>query len=62
MHGATGFILPFAAGVALGSGLVFALMKSRLRLYRHMIEQRLSDANQRFIQMSASRDDRWNEA
>lgn len=62
MHGSDAFILPFAAGAILGSGLVFALLKSRLRLYRFMIEQRLAAANQQIIHMSAPHNDRWDTA
>lgn len=49
MHEYAEFVVPFAAGAALGSGTVFALLKSRLKLYRHMIEERLSDMNQGIV-------------
>lgn len=49
MHEFEEFLMPFAAGVAIGSGTVFALVKSRLTFYRHMIERRLDVINQRIV-------------
>lgn len=47
MHEYAEFFMPFVVGAALGCGTVYALLKSRLKFYRYMIEQRLANINQR---------------
>lgn len=62
MHEWTELILPFGIGAALGSGLVFAIYKSKLRFYRYVIEQRLAEINHQIISTHAAVRDRANVA
>jgi hypothetical protein len=45
----TGLIIPFAVGAVAGSAIVFLYFRSRLRIYRYLIEQRLAEVNQRIL-------------
>ena len=50
----THWLLPFAVGTVSGSVLVFMYFRSRLRIYRYLIEERLSEANQQIRYAHAS--------
>ena len=62
MHAWTDLLLPFAVGIGSGSVLVFFYFRSRLRIYKYLIEQRLSEVNERVAGAHASARERINAA
>lgn len=54
MHALAGLILPFSVGAVSGSGAVCLFFRSRVRLYKYLIEQRLADVNERIIAAHAT--------
>lgn len=58
MHVWSDLLLPFAVGTISGSVGVFLYFRSRLRVYKFLIEQRLSEVNQRIVYAHAPASER----
>lgn len=62
MHSWMDLLLPFALGTVLGSCAIFLYFRSKLRIYKYLIAQRLSEVNRQIVHAHASAHERVNAA